>query len=100
MRAPRERERAARRGRRGGRAHAGAPRGRAPRARRALPLVAGARAAPDAQQVLFSYKVLSHSLVTINLYNISFTLYPAHSRVGRENLVLRTFPPNSGGIAC
>ena len=37
-------------------------------------------------------------------YNIfSFTLYPAHSRVGRENLVLRHlvphFLPNSGGIA-
>ena len=35
---------------------------------------------------------------------ISFTLYPAHSRVGRWNLVLRLsvlhFPPNSGDIAC
>ena len=34
----------------------------------------------------------------------SFTLYPAHSRVGRRNLVLRhSVPhilPNSGGIAC
>ena len=33
---------------------------------------------------------------------ISFTLYPAHSRVGRGNLVLRHtvphFPPNFGGI--
>ena len=39
----------------------------------------------------------------IKIY-ISFTLYPAHSRVGRGNLVLRhsvpQFPPNSGGIAC
>ena len=38
------------------------------------------------------------------LNQISFTLYPAHSRVGRENLVLRYsvphFLPNSGGIAC
>ena len=35
---------------------------------------------------------------------ISFTLYPAHSRVGRGNLVLRDsvphFLPNSGAIAC
>ena len=35
---------------------------------------------------------------------ISFTLHPAHSRVGRGNLVLRHSvlycPPNSGGIAC
>ena len=35
---------------------------------------------------------------------ISFTLYPAHSRVGRGNLVLRhsipPFLPNFGGIAC
>ena len=34
---------------------------------------------------------------------ISFTLYPAHSRVGRGNLVLihsvRLFPTNSGDIA-
>ena len=33
-----------------------------------------------------------------------FTLYPAHSRVGRENLVLSHsvphFLPNSGSIAC
>ena len=35
---------------------------------------------------------------------ISFTLYPAHSRVGIGNLVLRRsvthLLPNSGGIAC
>ena len=35
---------------------------------------------------------------------VSFTLYSAHSRVGRGNLVVRHsvshFLPNSGGIAC
>ena len=40
----------------------------------------------------------------IRFLNISFTLYPAHSRVGRRNLVLRHsvphFPPSFGGIAC
>ena len=40
----------------------------------------------------------------IHTYLLSFTLFPAHSRVGRGNLVLRHsvahFPPNSGGIAC
>ena len=90
MRAPRERERAARRGRRGRRAHAGAPGGRAPRARRALPLVAGARAAQDAQQVPHSpyYSVIKcyptvrklyhiyYILVTINLYNIASRCIP------------------------
>ena len=41
---------------------------------------------------------------TIQSIEISFTLYPAHSRVGRGNLVLRHsvphFLPNSGAIAC
>ena len=40
----------------------------------------------------------------IKTNNVSFTLYPAHSRVGRGNLVLRHsvshFLPNSGDIAC
>ena len=34
----------------------------------------------------------------------SFTLYPAHSRIGRGTIVLRHSvphsPPNSGGISC
>ena len=37
-------------------------------------------------------------------FSFSFTLYPAHSRADRGNLVLRHsvphFLPNSGGIAC
>ena len=41
-------------------------------------------------------------LVIIIFFN--FMLYPAHSRVGRGNLVLRHsvphFSPSSGGIAC
>ena len=40
----------------------------------------------------------------IFIYFFSFTLYPAHSRVGRGYIVLRHpvhhFPPNSRGIAC
>ena len=51
---------------------------------------------------------LIHKLQTqvtlVKFKKISFTLYPAHSRVGRGNLVLRHsvphFLPNSGGIAC
>ena len=39
-----------------------------------------------------------------HLLKIIFTLYPAHSTVGRGNLVLRYsvphFPPSSGDIAC
>ena len=43
-------------------------------------------------------------LKTHNQIKFSFTLYPAHCRVGRENIVLKHsvthFLPNSGGIAC
>ena len=47
--------------------------------------------------------ILAYSLKNKNKY-ISFTLYPAHRRVGRGNLVLTYsvphFTPNSEGIAC
>ena len=40
--------------------------------------------------------------VILKEIQISFTLYPAHSRVGRRNILLRHsaphFPPNSGSI--
>ena len=46
----------------------------------------------------------SHHGFIIKKKLINFTLYPAHSRVGRGNLLLRHsvphFLPNSGGIAC
>ena len=48
---------------------------------------------------------LKSHFVTLNQIKnqINFTLYPAHSRVGRGNLVLKHsvphFPPSSGGIA-
>ena len=48
------------------------------------------------------YRVIIFYLITLS--KISFTLYPAHGRVGRGNLVLRhsvpNFPMNSGGIKC
>ena len=51
-----------------------------------------------------SSKPCYSSLRFIKIYLISFTLYPAYSRVGRGNLVLRNsvphFLPNSGGFAC
>ena len=57
--------------------------------------------------VRWLYRILSLSLsLLISMRpnpKISFTLYFAHSRVGRGNLVLRHsfphLPPNSGGIA-
>ena len=57
-------------------------------------------------RLLRSYLVQGMSLLFqyIHIKKISFTLYPAHSRVGRGNLVLRhSVPhclPDSGGIAC
>ena len=67
---------------------------------------------------IFSNKLFFISTVTLSNFHIiiptitheiinliiSFTLYPAHSRVRRGNVVLRHFvphfPPSSGGIAC
>ena len=56
--------------------------------------------------VLYIVIELEYSLVldTLYIYFFNFKLYPAHSRVGRGNLVLwhsvPLFLPNSGGIAC
>ena len=51
--------------------------------------------------VIQAGKAASRPLV---LNKISFTLYPANSRVGRANVVLKHsdphFPSSSGGIAC
>ena len=50
------------------------------------------------------HKVQVSWAIRVDFFFISFTLYPAHSRVDWGNLVLRHsvphFPPNSGGIAC
>ena len=50
------------------------------------------------------YNILSSVKQFMNIFFYTFTLYPAHSNVGRGNLVLRHFVPhllpNSGGIAC
>ena len=55
-------------------------------------------------QAFVAYNLISTCLLSISLKYISTTLYPAHSRVGGGNLVLRCsvphFPLNSGGIAC
>ena len=54
--------------------------------------------------IAYAYSIVIVFLVPLIILKISFTLYPAHSKVGRENLVLRHsvphFLPNSGGIAC
>ena len=50
--------------------------------------------------IAFEYQTLGDKKIN----KISFTRYPAHSRVGRGNLVLGHsvphFTPNLGGIAC
>ena len=58
----------------------------------------------------YAFKLYVTFLISIvpifymKINQISFMLYPIHSRVGRENLVLRHsvphFPPISGGIVC
>ena len=58
------------------------------------------------QRIKWKYTINRKHRITIfyNNQSISFTLYPAHSRVGRGNLVSRHsvphFLPNSEGIAC
>ena len=58
--------------------------------------------------VIYFYVKLKFEINIIIVINkikyISFTLFPAYSRVGSENILLRHFVPhfllNSGGIAC
>ena len=51
-----------------------------------------------------SVKIFLFNTLDMKINKMSFTLYPAYSRVGRGNLVLRHsvphFPPNFGGMAC
>ena len=59
---------------------------------------------PDRQRHGYGRVLFDHMLhVSFKSKKICFTLYPAHSRVGRGNLVLRHsvlhFLTNSGGIA-
>ena len=53
--------------------------------------------------IVFEIIMLLEQKSNLNKKQISFTLYPAHSREGRENLALRHivphFPLNSGDIA-